>query len=157
MVIIYYYYMHNIRLNEGVQHVDSLKITLSLYLILLWNGIISLIKKIRLDKTRLVTNQWLTYFLHNYILIYYIILRCYVVPGLTIKDAVQVSCNDSGWDIHVNLTRLGQASPGARASDIFLGENACTGTERQGVLYFQRGLDECLTTKSVSVFIVHCC
>ena len=67
----------------------------------------------------------------------------------TIKDAIHVSCDESGWNIQVDMATLRQADPGARASDIFLGENTCTGIERQGVLYFRQGLRECRSTEAV--------
>ena len=76
------------------------------------------------------------------------------MSALTIQEAIHVSCDKASWDIKVDMATLRQADPGARASDIFLGENTCTGMERQDVLYFQQGLHECHSTKSVSVFIV---
>ena len=80
-----------------------------------------------------------------------------VASGFTIKDAIHVSCDESGWDIQVDMATLRQADPGARASDIFLGENTCTGIERQGVLYFRQGLRECRSTEAVYMLLFSKC
>ena len=80
-----------------------------------------------------------------------------VASRFIIKDAIHVSCDESGWDIQVNMATLRQADPGARASDIFLGENTCTGIERQGVLYFRQGLRECRSTEAVYLLLFSKC
>ncbi|XP_052794511.1 deleted in malignant brain tumors 1 protein-like isoform X2 [Mya arenaria] len=68
--------------------------------------------------------------------------------GYTVYDAIRVSCNEQGWDIQVDMGRLRLAAPGALASDIYLGENSCTGTEEWGILHFRQGLRQCLTSET---------
>ncbi|WAQ99252.1 hypothetical protein MAR_023625, partial [Mya arenaria] len=46
------------------------------------------------------------------------------------------------------MNRLRLAAPGALASDIYLGENSCTGTEEWGILHFRQGLRQCLTSET---------
>ncbi|XP_052794515.1 deleted in malignant brain tumors 1 protein-like [Mya arenaria] len=69
--------------------------------------------------------------------------------GYTVYDAIRVSCNEQGWDIQVDMNRLRMASSGALASDIYLGDNSCTGTEEWGVLHFRQGLQQCLTSETM--------
>ncbi|XP_052791896.1 deleted in malignant brain tumors 1 protein-like [Mya arenaria] len=68
--------------------------------------------------------------------------------GYTVYDAIRVSCNEQGWDIQVDMNRLRLAAPGALSSDIYLGENSCTGTEEWGILHFRQGLRQCLTSET---------
>lgn len=66
-----------------------------------------------------------------------------------IDDVIHVNCNENGWDIRIDMYRLREIYPGAKASDIYLGENTCTGTENWRYLNFQQGLRECLTSETV--------
>ncbi|XP_052803114.1 deleted in malignant brain tumors 1 protein-like [Mya arenaria] len=69
--------------------------------------------------------------------------------GLRPQDVITVSCDERGWELEVDMNRLRLIYPGARASDIYLGENTCTGVESWGRLTFQQGLRECLTSETI--------
>jgi hypothetical protein len=73
--------------------------------------------------------------------------------GYSLTDAIRVGCDENGWNIRVDLTVLRNIHPGAVASDIYLGENTCTGTQGWNTVTFQQGLRECLTSQTVSVLI----
>ncbi|XP_060556057.1 deleted in malignant brain tumors 1 protein-like isoform X2 [Ruditapes philippinarum] len=69
--------------------------------------------------------------------------------GYSLTDAIRVGCDENGWDIRVDLTVLRNIHPGAVASDIYLGENTCTGTQGWNTITFQQGLHECLTSQTI--------
>ncbi|WAQ99255.1 hypothetical protein MAR_023628, partial [Mya arenaria] len=46
------------------------------------------------------------------------------------------------------MNRLRLATPGALSSDIYLGENSCTGTVELDILHFRQGLRQCLTSET---------
>ncbi|KAH3842061.1 hypothetical protein DPMN_115549 [Dreissena polymorpha] len=69
--------------------------------------------------------------------------------GYTIQDAIRVGCSETGWDIQVDMGMLRRVYPNARASDIYLGENTCTGVESWYRVVFQQGLKECITSETV--------
>ena len=71
------------------------------------------------------------------------------ISGVYFQNAIHVDCSEYTWNIVVDMNRLRQTFPNAKASDIYLGENKCTGIERNGHLTFQQGLDECLTSGRV--------
>ncbi|XP_053400536.1 zona pellucida sperm-binding protein 2-like [Mercenaria mercenaria] len=64
-----------------------------------------------------------------------------------LKDSILVGCNQDNWDIKINMTLLHDLYPTVKTTDIYLGENRCTGSETTGVLRFQQGLSECLTNQ----------
>ncbi|XP_053399313.1 deleted in malignant brain tumors 1 protein-like [Mercenaria mercenaria] len=67
----------------------------------------------------------------------------------SLADAIQVSCNENGWNIRVNLALLRNIHPGSVSSDIYLGENSCTGVESWNTVTFHQGLHECLTSQMI--------
>lgn len=69
--------------------------------------------------------------------------------GYSLVDAVHVSCDDTGWNIRVDMSLLRTIHPGAVGSDIYLGENTCTGVDSWGILSFHQGFHECLTSQMV--------
>ncbi|XP_060579925.1 pancreatic secretory granule membrane major glycoprotein GP2-like [Ruditapes philippinarum] len=69
--------------------------------------------------------------------------------GYGLTDAIRVGCDENGWNIRVDLTVLRNLHPGAVASDIYLGENTCTGTQGWNTVTFQQGLHECLTSQTI--------
>ncbi|XP_060607118.1 CUB and zona pellucida-like domain-containing protein 1 [Ruditapes philippinarum] len=70
----------------------------------------------------------------------------YTTYSLYFQNAINVDCNEFTWNILVDMNKLRQIFPNAKGSDIYLGENKCTGIEKNGHLTFQQGLDECLTS-----------
>ncbi|XP_045179865.2 CUB and zona pellucida-like domain-containing protein 1 [Mercenaria mercenaria] len=77
--------------------------------------------------------------------------------GYKLEDAIDVSCGENGWDITVHMDKLRQIYPNAKASDIYLGDNTCTGTLSGERLTFRQGLRECLTTemKRDNILVYH--
>ncbi|XP_053400002.1 deleted in malignant brain tumors 1 protein-like isoform X2 [Mercenaria mercenaria] len=69
-------------------------------------------------------------------------------PLHKVQETISVNCNENTWIIGVNMDRLRKIYPDAKASDIYLGENRCTGIELAGVLLFQQSLEECLSGSS---------
>ena len=65
-------------------------------------------------------------------------------------DIIRVNCDESGWNIRVDMNLLRQLYPNAKASDIYLGENSCTGSQTWYSVTFHQGLRECLTSETVS-------
>ncbi|KAL4232182.1 hypothetical protein ACF0H5_009756 [Mactra antiquata] len=59
---------------------------------------------------------------------------------------VKVTCTKYSWDIMIDMNKLRQEYPNAKSSDIYLGDNRCTGVEKQNLLEFSYGFTECLTT-----------
>ncbi|KAL4221648.1 Deleted in malignant brain tumors 1 [Mactra antiquata] len=69
--------------------------------------------------------------------------------GNTIQNAILVTCDENGWDIRVDMYKLRLVYPNAIASDIYLGENNCHGTESWNTLRFNHGLKDCLTQEMI--------
>ncbi|XP_053400627.1 uncharacterized protein LOC123559084 [Mercenaria mercenaria] len=67
------------------------------------------------------------------------------VQGQSLNDSIKVSCSQYSWDIVIDLNILRQIYPGLITSNIYLGENRCTGIETKRHLLFKYGLHECLT------------
>lgn len=67
--------------------------------------------------------------------------------GSQLKQAITVSCGENGWDITLDMVKLRQIYSHAKASDIYLGDNTCTGSLIGDKLSFTQGLRECLTTE----------
>ena len=73
------------------------------------------------------------------------------IIAVDFSDVITVTCSEAGWGIDVDIFRLRQYYPGAEASDIYLGENSCTGNEYYGGVEFRQGLRDCLTNQMVNV------
>jgi hypothetical protein len=72
-----------------------------------------------------------------------------------LKQAITVSCGENGWDITIDMVKLRQIYSHAKASDIYLGDNTCTGSLIGDKLSFKHGLRECLTTEMVNLFRIN--
>ncbi|XP_053383676.1 oncoprotein-induced transcript 3 protein-like [Mercenaria mercenaria] len=70
-----------------------------------------------------------------------------VQTDYSLKEAVDVACTDYHWFITVDMDKIRNIYPKAKASDIYLGENKCRGLEKGYHLIFQHGLFECLTSE----------
>ncbi|KAK3599689.1 hypothetical protein CHS0354_037160 [Potamilus streckersoni] len=70
--------------------------------------------------------------------------------GYSLDNAITSSCTSSGWYIQVDMYMLRQMYPLARESDIYLGENSCTGYSNGYTLVFQHGIRDCLTSETVT-------
>ncbi|XP_053385235.1 uncharacterized protein LOC128550354 [Mercenaria mercenaria] len=65
----------------------------------------------------------------------------------TLKEAIHVVCTNYHWNITVEMDKIRNTYPTARASDIYLGENKCKGVQNGDLLIFQHDLSECLTSE----------
>lgn len=66
-----------------------------------------------------------------------------------LKGSITVGCDTSSWNINLNMAQLRKLYPGLKTSDIYFGENRCSGTETLNDLRFHFGLDDCLTNQNV--------
>lgn len=71
------------------------------------------------------------------------------VPRTKLEDAIFVNCDENGWNIVVDMYRLREIYPNAKASDIYLGENSCNGVQSWNTLTFKQGVRECLTSETI--------
>ena len=71
-------------------------------------------------------------------------------PSIRLQDSIKSHCTPNGWDISVDMTILRKLYPGAKASEMYIGENSCRGTESGNTVRFEQGLRECLTSEIVT-------
>ncbi|XP_060607114.1 deleted in malignant brain tumors 1 protein-like [Ruditapes philippinarum] len=72
-----------------------------------------------------------------------------IMRSPTMDEIIHVDCDENGWNIRVDMYRLRELYPNARASDIYLGENSCTGSQSWSSVTFRQGLRECLTSETI--------
>ncbi|KAL3884618.1 hypothetical protein ACJMK2_024745, partial [Sinanodonta woodiana] len=79
-----------------------------------------------------------------------------ITSSTSLGSAITSRCTSSGWYIQVDMDKLRQMYPNARESDIYLGENSCTGYSNGNTLVFQHGIRDCLTSEMATPdYIVH--
>ena len=69
---------------------------------------------------------------------------------ISVRDSIKSHCTPNGWDVSIDMTILRKIYPGAKASEIYMGENSCIGTELGNIVRFEQGLRECLTSEIVT-------
>ena len=69
---------------------------------------------------------------------------------ISVRDSIKSHCTPNGWDVSIDMTILRKIYPDAKASEIYMGENSCIGTELGNVVRFEQGLRECLTSEIVT-------
>ncbi|XP_053382874.1 uncharacterized protein LOC123541413 [Mercenaria mercenaria] len=68
----------------------------------------------------------------------------------SLKEIIQTTCSPTTWNVTVDMDKLKYRFPGSIASDIYLGENTCTGIETGHQLVFYHDIHSCLTTKTTT-------
>ena len=71
-------------------------------------------------------------------------------PSVRVQDSIKSHCTPNGWDVSIDMNSLRKIYPGAKASEIYMGENSCRGTESGNTVRFEQGLRECLTSEIVT-------
>ncbi|KAL4221645.1 CUB and zona pellucida-like domains 1 [Mactra antiquata] len=72
-----------------------------------------------------------------------------VIADRSKPKVIFVTCEEGGWNIRVDMSTLRLIYPNVIASDIYLGENNCHGTESMDVLRFNYGYRDCLTQEMI--------
>ena len=82
-------------------------------------------------------------------------MSAYFVSDIPLLDAINVNCDEFGWDIGVDIDLLRAKYTDIKTSDIFLGKELCNGYEDGTMLRFKQGLRECRTSETVSQIAAH--
>ncbi|XP_052220857.1 uncharacterized protein LOC127837645 isoform X2 [Dreissena polymorpha] len=76
------------------------------------------------------------------------------VPSL--KEVIKSSCTTTAWHVDIDMEKLRLRNPGSVATDIYFGDNSCSGQEIGNHLIFDQDIESCLTTtKSNDTEIIH--
>ncbi|XP_052216853.1 IgGFc-binding protein-like isoform X3 [Dreissena polymorpha] len=66
--------------------------------------------------------------------------------ALSLKEIIGSSCSPTAWHLDIDMEKLRYRDPGSVATDIYFGENSCTGQYIGNHLIFDYDIESCLTT-----------
>lgn len=74
----------------------------------------------------------------------------FFTASFTKEDGISIYCSTNTWNVQVYLPTLYQRYPGLITSDIYLGQDSCTGYVSGNYLNFDHSYSGCKTNVTVS-------
>ncbi|XP_052240026.1 CUB and zona pellucida-like domain-containing protein 1 isoform X2 [Dreissena polymorpha] len=68
----------------------------------------------------------------------------------SLPELINASCSFTTWYLDIDMEKLSNRNPGSLSTDIYFGENSCTGHKVGNHLIFDYDIESCLTNKKPS-------